>query len=47
MCIVTASFQCFVAAAIHAVLVRFSEDPEILRGLVHLEEDLGENGGEG
>ena len=34
----------FLAAAIHAVLVRFSEDPDILRYLVHLEEDLGENG---
>lgn len=32
------------AAAIHAVLVRLSEDPDILRDLVHLEEDLGEDG---
>ena len=32
------------AAAIHAVLVRFSEVPDILRDLVHLEEDLGEDG---
>ena len=29
---------------IDAVLVRFSEDPDILRDLVHLEEDLGEDG---
>ena len=29
---------------IHTVLVRFSEDPDILRDLVHPEEDLGENG---
>ena len=28
------------AAVMHDVLVRFSEDPEIARGLVHLEEDL-------
>ena len=34
----------FFAAAIHAVLVRSSEDPDILRDLVCLEEDLGENG---
>ena len=34
-------FNVFFAAAIHAVLVRFSEDPDILRDLVHLEEDLG------
>ena len=34
----------FFAAAIHAVLVRFSEDPDILRDLVHIEEDLGEDG---
>ena len=30
---------------IHVVLIRFSEDPDILRELVHLEEDLGEDGG--
>ena len=29
---------------IHAVLIRFSEDPGILRDLVHLEEDLGGDG---
>ena len=33
--------------ALHTVLVRFSEDPDILRHLVHLEEDLGEHGGGG
>ena len=27
----------------HAVVVRFSEDPDIVRDLVHLEEDLEEN----
>ena len=37
-------FLVFFAAAIHAVLVRFSEDPDILRVLVHLEEDLEEDG---
>ena len=37
-------FNIFFAAAIHDVLVRFSEDPDILRDLVHLEEDLGEDG---
>ena len=30
--------------SIHAVLARFSGDPDILRDLVHLEEDLGEDG---
>ena len=44
MCIVTASFNAFFAAAIHAVRVRFSEDPDIWRDLVHLEEDFGEDG---
>ena len=35
-------FNVFFAAATHAELVRFSEDPDILilRDLVHLEEDL-------
>ena len=37
-------FNVFFAAAIHAVLVRLSDDPDILRGLVYLEEDLGEDG---
>ena len=27
----------------HAVVVRFTEDPDIMRDLVHLEEDLEEN----
>ena len=31
-------FNLVFAAAMHAVLVRFSEDPNILRDLVHLEE---------
>ena len=38
-------FNVFFVAAIHAVLVRFSEDPDILRDLVHLDDDgVGENG---
>ena len=37
-------FNIFFAAVIHAVLNRFSEDPDISRDLVHLEEDLGEDG---
>ena len=32
------------AAAIHAMLVPFSEDPDILRDLAHLEEGVGEDG---
>ena len=32
-------FNVFFAAVINAVLVRFSEDPDIVRDLVHLEED--------
>ena len=31
------------AAVTHAVVVRFSEDPDIVRDLFHLEEDLEEN----
>ena len=31
------------AAVTHAVVVRFSEDPDVVRDLVHLEEDLEEN----
>ena len=31
------------AALAHAVVVRFSEDPDIVRDLLHLEEDLEEN----
>ena len=42
MCAVTASFQ-YLAAVTHAVVVRFSEDPDIVRDLDHLEEDLEEN----
>ena len=30
-------------AVTHAVVVRFSEDPHIVRDLVHLEEELEEN----
>ena len=37
-------FNVFFAAAIHAVLVRFSEGPDILKDLVHLKKDLGEDG---
>ena len=37
-------FNVFFAEAIHVVLVRFGEDPDILRDLLHLEEDLGEDG---
>ena len=37
-------FNVLFAAAIHAVVERFIEDPDILRDLVHLEEDLGEDG---
>ena len=33
----------FFAAAIHAVLVRVSENPDISKDLVHLEEDLEGN----
>ena len=33
----------FLAAVTHAVVVRFSEDPDIVRDMVHLEEDLEEN----
>ena len=35
-------FNIFFAAVTHAVVVRFSEDPDIVRDLVHLE-DLEEN----
>ena len=43
MCAVTASFRIFFAAVTHAVVVRFSEDPDFVRDLVHLGEDLEEN----
>ena len=33
-------FNISFAAVSHAVVVRFSEDPDIARDLVHLEEDL-------
>ena len=36
-------FVIFFAAVTHAVVIRFSEDPDIVRDLVHLEEDLEEN----
>ena len=36
-------FNIFFAAVTHAVIVRFSEDPDIVRYLVHLEEELEEN----
>ena len=36
-------FNVFFVVVIHAVLVRFSEDPDTLRDLAHLEEDLGED----
>ena len=37
-------FNVFFATAIHAVLIRFSEDPGILKDLLHREEDLGGKG---
>ena len=37
-------YSFFFAAAIDAVLERFSEDPDLLRNLIHLEADLGEDG---
>ena len=43
MCAVTASFNIFFAAVTHAVVVRFSQDPDIVLDLVHLEEDLEES----
>ena len=36
-------FDIFFAAVTHAVVVHVSEDPSIVRYLVHLEEDLEEN----
>ena len=36
-------FNIFFAAVTHAVVVRFSVDPDIVRDLVHLEKDLEEN----
>ena len=43
-CVLSALFfNIFFAAVTHAVVVRFGEDPDILRHLVHLEEDLEQN----
>ena len=39
----TLLFNIFFAAVTHTVLVRFSEDADIVRDLVHIEEDLEEN----
>ena len=36
-------FNIFFAAVTHAAVVRFNEDPDIVRDLVHLEEDLEED----
>ena len=36
-------FDIFFAAVTHAVVVRFSEDPDIVRDLVHIEEHLEED----
>ena len=36
-------FNIFFAAVTEAAVIRFSEDPDIVRDLVHLEEDLEEN----
>ena len=36
-------FNIFFAAVTEAAVIRFSEDPDIVRDLVHLEEDLDEN----
>ena len=36
-------FNIVFATATHAMLVRFSEDPEVARDVVHLEEDLEED----
>ena len=39
----TLLFNVFFTVAMHAVLLRFSEDRDVLREPVHLEEDLGGN----
>ena len=39
----TLLFNIFFAAVTYTVLVRFSEDADIVRDLVHIEEDLEEN----
>ena len=36
-------FNIFFAAVTHTVVVRFREDPDIVRNLVHREEDLEED----
>ena len=36
-------FNIFFAAVTHAVVVRFSKDPDIVRDLVHFEGDLKED----
>ena len=43
MCPVIVLFKIVFAAVTHAVVVRLSEDPDIVRDLVHIEEDLEEN----
>ena len=42
-CVVSPLLFNIFAVVTHAVVVRFSEDPDIVRDLVHLEEDLEEN----
>ena len=42
-CVLSPLLSNIFAAVIHAVLVRFSEDPDIARDLVHLEKDLQED----
>ena len=45
VCTVAASSQCFFrCTAIHSVPLRFSEDPDISRDMVHFEEHFGEDG---
>ena len=45
MCTVAASSQCtFRRREVHSVPPSFSEDPDILSDLVHLEKDIGEGG---
>ena len=47
MCIVAPFFQCiFRRCDTCRLLTRFSEDPDILKDMVHLQEDLGGNGEE-
>ena len=44
MRIVAFFFHVFFAAATHAVVVRFNEDPDVLGDLIPLENDLGDDG---